>query len=189
MAKLQTPRYKYDINEAPRELYVKFMEKFTENVVVKKLNDQLTEAQRKHNFASILSIKQDIERRKRLAYDIYMDDVMKEGRKLNIQQTGLSGEVIEKMQVLYITAFMACDIIESAVLDMNDTLKKYDETLSLEVFYDIQKLNKTAKEKLEMLKKASTYLRFNEWGARCDDMYQMMQNKARKIYKKNKDNG
>ena len=178
------PKYKYNIDEAPRELYVKFMEKFSQNAVVKKLNDQLIEAQRRHNFASILNLKQDLERRERLAYDYYMDDIMKEGRNLDVKEAGLPDDVVERMQVLYITAFMACDIIESSVMDMNATLKKQDKTLSLEVFYDIQKLNQTAKEKLEFLQKASTYLHFNDWGVRCDDMYQMMQNKARKIYKK-----
>lgn len=178
---------KYDINKAAADLLTKFLEKFWQDRDVKRLLEKRDLYTRQKKYASLLQINQEIDRKKALAYELYVKDMEESGFELDIKSTGLPQDVLDRMHVLYITVFIACDIIESAVLDMNDLVKKHDTTLSVDKFYDLLKLSKNVSEKVDMFQKDSGYQATAVWRERIDDMYQMMQNKAKKIYQKNKD--
>ena len=92
----------------------------------------------------------------------------------------------ESILALGIVMFMACDIIESAIIDTNDMLHKHDKELSFEMFNDIQQLSKMAKEKLKFLQNNSGYMKDLVWADKCDNMYQMMLSKAKSIMRKRK---
>lgn len=178
---------KYDINKASAELLVKFLEKFGQDRDVKKLLEKKDLYTRQRKYASLMMVNQEIEKKKALAYAMYVKDIEENGYEVDIKSTGLPQDVLDKMHILYITVFIACDIIESAVLDMNDLVKKHDTKLSVDKFYDLLKLSKNVSDKVYKFQKDSGYQATNIWRERVDDMYQMMQSKAKKIYNKNKD--
>lgn len=180
-------QHKYTLDTAPAELYQKFIEKFSQDKDVIKLEQKLQNHQRQKDYVQVLKLRQTLQKKKEMAFDIYVNSVLYEGRRIDISKTDLPAEVKERMHILYVTAFIGCDIIESAILDMNDLLKKQDPTLSFETFKDIQKMAKTAKEKIEMFQKDSGYQGTPIWRERCDDMYKMAQSKAGKIHNKNKE--
>lgn len=123
---------------------------------------------------------------KQKLFNNFIQRVKREGRKLDIKQIPLPKETKEKIDILYITTFMACDIIESAALDMNDVLKKVDKSLSFETFSEMVKIIRVAKEKLSFFGKDSDCPAKSIWAEKCDNMYAVMQSKAKKIYNEGK---
>lgn len=77
-------------------------------------------------------------------------------------------------------------MIESAVIDMDDILHKYDKNLHMEMFNDIRQVMNMSKEKLKYLQENSGYMKDLVWGEKCDNMYEMIQNKASAIMRKRK---
>jgi hypothetical protein len=51
---------------------------------------------------------------------------------------------------------------------------------------DLKELSEMIQAKMKYWSENSQYLNDNEWGARVDDMYQMMKNKAKSIIRKRK---
>ncbi len=178
---------KYDIGKADAGLMAKFLERLQEDKDYKKLLEKKAIYSRQGKYASLLMVTQEMEKKKALAYELYVRDMEQTGYEMDIKSTGLPQEALDRMHVLYVTVFIACDIIESAVLDMNDLVKEYDSTLSVENFHDLLKLSRKVSEKVDMFEKDSGYQATAVWRERVDDMYRMMQNKAKRIYNTNKD--
>lgn len=176
---------KYDINQASPELYQKFLEKFAQNESVKQIQREIEDAKRHLKLATAITLENKLQRKRELAYDYYMESIEGEGRRIDVKKSGLPQEAIEMMHILYTTAFMACDIIDWTVIDMNDLLKKHDPSMSFETFNDLKRMVKVAREKIEMFKKDSGFTDTPIWRERVDDMYEMMKNKARRVYLKN----
>jgi hypothetical protein len=77
-------------------------------------------------------------------------------------------------------------MIESAVMDMDDILHKYDKDLNMEMFNDMRQVMDMCKSKLQYLQENSGYMSDLVWGDRCDDMYSMLKSKAGSIMNKRK---
>lgn len=114
----------------------------------------------------------------------YLKEANEEAERIDIGTLNISKEDKAEINTLIVTLFMACDIIESATMDFNDVLKRVDDTLVMEQFDDIRNLSKSAKEKLRFLSKSSKLMKDLEWAYKCDDMYEMMKNKAKSILRK-----
>lgn len=176
----------YDISQAPAEQLLQFHEQFYQVKEIKKLLEKKELFSRRRDYASLMMVNQEIEKRRIQAYAKYVKELEVSGYEVDIRSLGLPQEELDKLYVHYITVFIACDLIESAVMDMNDVVKRHHAKLSVEKFNDLLKLLRNVKKKLSTFDKDSGYLGPNIWAERCDDMYQMIQSKAKKIYIKNK---
>lgn len=116
--------------------------------------------------------------------DNYIEEAANEVETFSLEEAGIPPEDIEKITEHAVTMFMACDIIESCIIDINDILHKTDKDLHFEQFDDIKQLGEMVKSKLDFLQKNSKYMNNAFWGDKCDDMYSMMQNKAKAIIRK-----
>ena len=139
---------------------------------------------RKGNLQAALQIGQTIEALfSKVVYE-YLKEANEEAERIDIGTLNISKEDKAEINTLIVTLFMACDIIESATMDFNDVLKRVDDTLVMEQFDDIRNLSKSAKEKLRFLSKNSKLMKDLAWAYKCDDMYDMMKNKAKSILRK-----
>ena len=139
---------------------------------------------RKGNLQAALQIGQTIEALfSKVVYE-YLKEANDEAERIDIGTLNISKEDKAEINTLIVTLFMACDIIESATMDFNDVLKRVDDTLVMEQFDDIRNLSKSAKEKLRFLSKNSKLMKDLAWAYKCDDMYDMMKNKAKSILRK-----
>ena len=91
-------------------------------------------------------------------------------------------EMMEKLTVV----FMACDIIESAVVDINDILHRTKPDVNITAFNDIRQLSEMVSEKLRYLEKFGDITKDDIWADKCDNMYEMMTSKAKSIINKRK---
>lgn len=117
----------------------------------------------------------------------YVDEANNEADNINIESIGLSYEQMERINTLVITLFMCCDIIDSTIMDVNDVIKKKDDTLQFEQFDEVKELAKMVKGKLAILGKQTKFLKSNDWGNIVDNMYQMMYNKAGNIIRRKRE--
>ena len=139
---------------------------------------------RKGNLQAALQIGQTIEALfSKVVYE-YLKEANDEAERIDIGTLNISKEDKAEINTLIVTLFMACDIIESATMDFNDVLKRVDDTLVMEQFDDIRNLSKSAKEKLRYLSQNSKLMKDLAWAYKCDDMYDMMKNKAKSILRK-----
>ena len=83
--------------------------------------------------------------------------------------------------------FMCSDIIESATLDLNDVLHRTHPDTNITTFTDLQQTLDLAKQKLKYLQDTGDYMDDLVWADKCDNMYELMQSKARSIIRKRKD--
>ena len=113
----------------------------------------------------------------------YARQAEKEAERINVRELGMPNDMKLKLNKLYVVAFMTADILESVILDMNDTIKKFDKELAVDMFDDFKEVNRVAKEKLRFFRKSEDVMKLPIWGTECDNMYEMMRNKAAKIIK------
>lgn len=123
----------------------------------------------------------DIDRQGGMPCILYECD--SEYEKVDVNNIGMSDEDKAKLDATVTVMFMCCDLIETAVAEGDELLHKYDETLRLNLFDDINKIVEAAKQKRRMLNSHSIVPHDDIWGDKCDDMYEMMYNKAKAILK------
>ena len=176
---------KYNIQFSTPDLEKRFYEVVGKDRDIQKLQRKYDEYMAKRQFVQAVQMKEKLNALYQKAFEIYIKDAQEEAKKINVNQLNLPFELKNRMNILYIAAFMTADLLESCVLDMNDAIKKFDSTLSVEIFDDLREANKKAKEKLKFLQESEEVMNLNTWGVQCDNMYKMLCNKAEKIFKEN----
>lgn len=90
-------QHKYTLDTAPAELYQKFMEKFSQDKDVMKLEQKLQDHQRNKDYVQVLKLRQTLQKKKELAFDIYVNSVLYEGLRLS-GDTHLEGALRRHVQ-------------------------------------------------------------------------------------------
>lgn len=166
---------------------LEFQKVFLSNPRAIQLDKDVTQFRKQGKFVQSLKAAQQLNALKESLFQEWIRTLNREAERVDLNKLDIPDEIKEMMNSLYVTVFMACDIIESSVLDMNDTLKKVDNSLCVDMFDGMLKLSKDAKDKLARFQRNTGYLNDTFWGDRCDEMYRMMQNKAKKLIRHNKD--
>ena len=160
-----------------------FNDVFEKNKEIIALKQKLDMHRRKKEYVQAMQVGRALDILRVKVFQHWIETVQTTAEKIDLKDVNMPQEDRDTINVLSITAFMACDIIESCVIDMNDTLKRSNPDMTVEMFDPLLKIAKEAKEHLEFLRRNSTVLDSVFWGDRCDKMYEMMQNKAKSIIK------
>ena len=173
-----------EVSDVPSEMMEQMRRQFDMDSRIIEMRTHQQVLVRKGNLQAALQIGQTIEALfSKVVYE-YLKEANEEAERIDIGTLNISKEDKAEINTLIVTLFMACDIIESATMDFNDVLKRVDDTLVMEQFDDIRNLSKSAKEKLRFLSKNSKLMKDLAWAYKCDDMYDMMKNKAKSILRK-----
>ncbi len=103
---------------------------------------------------------------------------------LTLKTAGLPDSDRREVQRLLVTLYMAIDIMDSCLMDINDTLHRTNSDLSYEEADDIHKVAQMCKQHLEKFNTANGAYKYDFWGDITDNMYEIMQNKAKAIIRK-----
>lgn len=158
-----------------------FDESFFRNSTVVSMVRKISEYEKKRQWVQALNEKKKLDDLREKSFEIFMREYEIKVRKVDLNDADLPDEIRKRINQLYITTYMACDIIESCVLDMNDTLHKVSSTMTVEHFDELAKLAKSVKEKLNFLERTDNYMNMEAWGDKCDEAYEFMQLKAQAI--------
>ena len=97
---------------------------------------------------------------------------------------GLPPGDLQKVNTLFVTLYMAIDIMDSCLMDINDTIHKTDRTLSFDKVDDLHSLAALCKQHIERFNGEHGYYSQAAWGDITDNAYQMLYNKAKAIIRK-----
>ena len=175
-----------DVKDIPASLMAQMRASFDNDPQVVNLRVQQDLMKRKGDYLGALEMAKKIEYLYSKVVQAYIELTEQEAERLDLKSCGIPPSDIEKVNELAITLFMACDIIESCILDTNDILHRTDKDMSFEMFNDIKQLSDMVKEKLKFLQANSEYAKDMFWADKCDNMYELMKNKARSIIRKRK---
>lgn len=175
-----------NVNDLPQGLLSKIREQFYATPKVRQMEVTRQMYIRNGNLTAALAMAQDIES----LYNKCVFEYMEENRQ-KVEQVELASADIpvgdkEELMRQMLVCFMCADMIESSVIKMNDILHKYDKDMCIEMFDDIRSMMKMSEEKLKYLQENSGYMKDLVWADNCDNMYEMMLNKAGAIMRKRK---
>ena len=174
------------VKDIPADMMAQIRKKFEAEPKVQGLRTQQYLFQQKKDYNAALAIGKVIEVLFGTVVQAYLDEVNAETEEIDFKDLDIPLADKESISILNVTMFIALDIIESCLLDINDVLHKTDKTLNYEMHDDLKELSEMVKAKMKYWGDNSEYLKDDAWGDKCDDMYQMMRNKAKAIIRKRK---
>lgn len=174
------------VKDIPEPMMAQIRLTFDSDPQVVNLRIQQDLMKRQGNFRGALEIAKQIEYLYSKVVQAYLELTEQEAERFDLNTCGIPPSDIEKINELAVTLFMACDIIESCILDTNDIIHRTDKDMSFEMFNDIKQLSDMVKAKLKFLQANSEYAKDMFWADKCDNMYELMKNKARSIIRKRK---
>ena len=177
-----------NIKDLPDSLMELLKQRFEADPAVQNLRIQMNLLARKGHFEKAIELGEEINTLFAEAVRKYIHDAQIQQAKFDTELMDIPREDKDEMMQLLMVLFMACDIIESAVIDVNDVLHRTKPDLNIVTFNDIKQAMEMAREKLKYLQKNSNYMNDLTWGEQCDNMYLLMQNKAKSIIRKEKNN-
>lgn len=143
-------------------------------------------AQLQGNYDFALEIGRKIDDLFVVVLDKYMNQTEHEVKTLDTEAYDIPKKDKEEMIEKIVVLFMACDIIDWAILDLNSILHRSKPDIDITMFSDIKQTAELARKKLDFLQKNGDYMDDLIWAEKSDDMYNMIQSKARAIIRKRK---
>ena len=175
-----------NINDIPQELLSRIREQFYATPKVRQMEVTRQMYMRNGNFKSALALAQDMEALFNKCVYEYIEENKWQVEQVDIATLEMPVDDKEELMRRLLVCFMCADMIESSVIKMDDLLHKYDKNMYMEMFNDIREVMKLSEQKLKFLQENSGYMEDLAWADNCDDMYEMMLNKAGSIMRKRK---
>lgn len=172
--------------DIPDSMMANIREAFDRDPKVVQMRIHQNNLQRNGNFHAAMEVAEQIDYLFTRVVQVYMEEAEKECSSIHLNDTGIPEQDIDRLLECVVTLFMACDVIETAIMDANDIIHRTDKGLHFEMFNDISRLSKMAKDKLRFMQENSGYGKDIVWADKCDNMYEMMRSKARSIIRKRK---
>jgi len=175
-----------EAKDIPAEMMAQIRNKFEADPKVQGFRTQQYLLQQKKEFDAALMIGKMIEVLFGTVVQAYLDEVNAECEEIDFKDLDIPVKDKEEISILNVTIFIALDIVESCLIGINDVLHRTDKTLNYEMHDDLKELSEMVNTKMKYWGENSEYLNDAEWGNRCDDMFEMMKNKAKAIIRKRK---
>ena len=175
-----------NVNDLPQGLLSRIREQFYATPKVRQMEVTRQMYIRNGNLTAALAMAQDIESLYNKCVFEYMEENSQKVEQVELASADIPVEDKEELMRRMLVCFMCADMIESSVIKMNDILHKYDKDMYMEMFDDIREVMKLSEQKLKYLQENSGYMKDLVWADNCDNMYEMMLNKAGAIMRKRK---
>lgn len=177
-----------NIKDIPDSLLSLIKVRFDNDARVQNLRIRQNLCLRNGKLQAAMQIAEEIETLYAEVVRIYLEEADKKQVSFDTDTMNLPQADKDRMLELLMVLFMCCDIIECSVVDVNDVLHRTKKDLKITTFDDINNSMKMAEEKLKYFSKNSEYMNDNAWSDHCNNMYKLMQNKAKSIIRKYKEN-
>ena len=175
-----------NVNDITQDMMGEIRMRFESSPEVRTLRTQQQYAQSRGDFRLALEVAQRIDALFVVVLDEYIKEAESEVQTLDSEAAAIPPSDKDEMMEKIVAMFMCCDIIDTAIRDMNDILHRTKPDCDITTFNDISQLSEMARMKLKYLQENGDYMKDLVWGDRCDNMYEMMCSKARSIMRKRK---
>ena len=175
------------VKDISNEMLDNIRQRFESTIEVKQLRNRQQYFQRTGKLAEALEIAKTLDGLFTVALDGYVRKIEKESHTFDSKTSGVPRKDVDEMMEKMTVIFMACDIIESAAVDINDVLRRNKKDITITEFDDIRQISDLAKSKLKYLQKSGDLMKDLAWADKCDNMYEMMLSKAKSLIRKRKE--
>lgn len=172
------------LEELKEEDKKEFLRVFNNDPIVRNILNKISILHNRRDYVYELIERKKLDELQQNTLDSYMEGISRISEKINLAEIPMPDETRQELNALFVTLFMACDIIDSSIRDYNDVLKKVDSTLQMEQFNDLKVLIGTTRKKIQFMNNYTKLGADFMWGDKCDEMYELMKNKARAILRK-----
>lgn len=179
-------------HELSAEITKMMRDKFEGDIRIREMNVRASRLQQSGHYAEAMRIRQQIEQLFDKVVVAYCCEAESQVEEVSVDALKMPREDRERIDKLMVTMYMAVDIMDSCLMDINDTLHRTDKTLNYEKILDLKEMAHLCREQMLVFGKQADYTKYPQWGDITDNMYEMMQNKAMSVIRKTKgktDNG
>lgn len=173
-----------NINDVPDSVKSVIRERFESDPRVRLERTKAQASISRGNFAEALLINKKMEDLFCQVVLNYMEEAERNIEKVDLRLSNLPPEDVYYVLVNIMTVFVVTDIMDMAICNANERLRKNDEELILDMFDELKQVSKLAKDKMAYLTKTTNYLEQGGWDSIVDNLYDMMFNKAKSIMRK-----
>lgn len=167
-----------NIKDIPETTLKHIRQEFEASPDVHQLYIEQQLAQRQGNYIKALEIGKKIDSLYSMVVTSLVEEAEKSMERVEINAKDFPPEKRKEMVEIIVTLFMACDILETAVMDFDDIIKSKDNTLDFDMFDDVLKLKDRARAKLDYFRTHSHLMQGLYWADQCDNMYVLLRHKA-----------
>lgn len=175
------------VNDIPESMMKDIRAVFEATPDVRKLRTQQQMLQRSGRFREALDVAQKLDGLFSVVVDQYMKQTEEEVMTIDTETADIPQKDKDAMMEKIMVLFMACDIVDTAVMDLNDILHRSHPDIDITTFNDIKQISAMARKKLQYLQEKGDYMQDLIWADKCDNMYEVIQSKARSIIRKKKE--
>lgn len=172
------------VKDIPNELINRIRNQFEGDPRVRDMRAQQQLLIKNRQVVQAMQIGKTLEQLFAKVLNTYIDETEKDAERFDLNAIDMPEEDRKELKILVLTAFMACDMVETAAMEINDVIQRTDETLVVDEFDELINLAKNARARLEHFSKNSRYMSDMVWGYKCDNMLEMLKNKAKSIYRR-----
>lgn len=159
-------------------------DKFDNDFRIRELNVRAQRLQQQGDYRGAMHLRQQIEQLFDKVVVSYCRETESQVQEMTLEQAKVPEKDQQRINQLMVTLYMAVDIMDSCLLDINDTLHRTDKSLNYEKIRDLQETAHLCREQMRMFSEQADYTQYTEWGDITDNMYEMMQSKAKAIMRK-----
>lgn len=172
------------VKDIPDELINRIRNQFEGDPRVRNMRAQQQLLIKNHQVMQAMQIGKTLEQLFAKVLNTYIDETEKDAERFDLNAIDMPEEDRKELKILVLTAFMACDMVETAAMDINDVIQRSDKTLVVDEFDELINLAKNARARLEHFSENSNYMKDMVWGYKCDNMFDMLKNKAESIFRR-----
>ena len=173
--------------DIPDDLLRHIRETFDRDPQVVELRTHQELLRRQGKFREALEVAEKVDYLFTRVVHEYLEEANNQAHNVHLRDSGIPEKDVDRLLECVVTMFMACDVIETAIIDANDIIHRTDKEMHFEMFNDLHRIAQMAKDKLQFMQANSGYGHDLVWADKCDNMYEMMRNKARSIIRKRKE--
>ena len=126
--------------EVPEDLMQLIRDNFENYPKVKEMRAQQEVAKRRFDLPTVKAIEDKLEHLFAVTLTNYLDAVNNEAEQLNTEAIGLTAKEKKEIDALHVTLHMSLDLIETAIMEINDILHVHDKNLQIEDFATVLEL-------------------------------------------------
>ena len=171
-------------HELSEEIKAMIRKKFDAYPRVRELNVRAHRLQQAGDYMGALQVRKQIEQFFDKAIVAYCAEAERQVVEVDGDTLRMPPEDKAKINTLMVAMYMAVDIMDSCLMDINDTLHKTDKNLNYEKILDLKEMAHLCREQLMVFGTQADYLQYAQWGDITDNMYAMIQSKAKAVINK-----
>lgn len=170
-----------NFNDVPEKIKSVMRERFESDPYVRLERVKAQSLCNKGNFAEALLINKKMEELFCQVVLKYMQEAERNVKPINLKLANLPAEDIRYILTNIMTVYVVADIMDMAIYNANERLKKNDKELSLDLFNELNQTAKLAQDNMAYLCNTTNYIEHGGWDNVVDNLYKMMFNKAKSI--------